>query len=83
MAAQFRLLASNGATEIMDEKASLQCDDCGEALTAFLQEMADHNAKVTACPKCGKQHLFKPPKPPKTAKPVPKARTDNRTVKII
>jgi len=38
------------------------CEDCGEALADFLQEIAEHNAKVTACPKCGKNHEFKPPK---------------------
>jgi hypothetical protein len=42
------------------------CEDCGEALAEFLQGIADHNAKVTACPKCGKNHEFKPPKTVKT-----------------
>ena len=29
------------------------CKGCGEALTIFLREMADHNAEVV-CPHCGK-----------------------------
>jgi len=37
--------------------------DCGESFSEFLQEMADHNAKVAACPRCGKPHLHKPSKP--------------------
>lgn len=40
----------------------LICDDCGEAFSSFLQEIADHNAKVTACPKCGENHPFHPAK---------------------
>jgi hypothetical protein len=64
----------------MDEKPNLVCDDCGEALSAFLQEMAEHNAKVTACPKCGKQHGFKPPKSAKPTRLVPKAPPRKRIV---
>jgi hypothetical protein len=60
----------------MDEKVD-PCEDCGKALSAFLHEMADHNAKITACPKCGKQHEFKPPK---TAKPTLKTRTIKRVI---
>jgi hypothetical protein len=59
-----------------DDRLDLVCNHCGEALSTFLQDMADHNAKVTACPKCGKQHEFKPPK---TAKPVATARTAKKT----
>lgn len=29
------------------------CKSCGESLTTFLREMADHNAEVV-CPHCGK-----------------------------
>jgi predicted RNA-binding Zn-ribbon protein involved in translation (DUF1610 family) len=29
------------------------CKSCGETLTTFLREMADHNAEVV-CPHCGK-----------------------------
>ena len=29
------------------------CKGCGEGFTAYLQEMADHNAEVV-CPACGK-----------------------------
>jgi hypothetical protein len=53
----------------MEDKVDLLCSDCGEALTNFLQDMADHNAKITACPKCGKHHDFKPPKPVKQPSP--------------
>jgi predicted RNA-binding Zn-ribbon protein involved in translation (DUF1610 family) len=62
-----------------EEKADLLCSDCGEALSAFLQEMADHNAKITACPKCGKHHEFKPPK---TAKPTRRTRVNAKTLLV-
>jgi uncharacterized Zn finger protein (UPF0148 family) len=29
------------------------CENCAEALTTFLREMADHNGQVV-CPHCGK-----------------------------
>jgi uncharacterized Zn finger protein len=34
------------------------CEDCGETFSEFLQEMAEKNAKVATCPKCGKIHEF-------------------------
>ncbi|MFY9907483.1 MAG: hypothetical protein WBX02_07140 [Terriglobales bacterium] len=46
-----------------DKKDQVLCEGCGEAFTNFLQEMADQNAKVATCPKCGKIHQFEPPKP--------------------
>jgi uncharacterized Zn finger protein len=52
-------------TNMSDDKLDLLCEDCGEAFSDFLHEMADQNAKVTTCPKCGKIHEF----PSKTAKP--------------
>ncbi len=68
----------------MDEKVDLECEDCGEAFSAFLQEMAEHNSKVTACPKCGKQHPFEPPKAAKAVSRVrsanPKARPGKRVI---
>jgi Zn finger protein HypA/HybF involved in hydrogenase expression len=51
---------------ISEQKLGVPCEDCGEAFSAFLNEMATHNAQVTACPKCGKQHALKPAKPPMT-----------------
>jgi hypothetical protein len=48
-----------------DEKIDLLCDDCGQTLSDFLNEMAEQNAKVATCPKCGKIHEF----PSKAAKP--------------
>jgi len=45
-----------------DKQSELLCDGCGETFTNFLQEMADQNAKVTTCPKCGKVHAFNPPR---------------------
>jgi uncharacterized Zn finger protein len=60
-----------------DEKIDLLCKHCGQALSAFLHEMADHNAEVTTCPSCGKIHEFKPPK---AAKPVAGARSVKKTV---
>ena len=54
-----------------DENSDLLCEDCGQTFSDFLHEMADQNAKVTTCPKCGKIHEF-PSKihefPSKTAK---------------
>jgi DNA-directed RNA polymerase subunit RPC12/RpoP len=52
-----------------DDKLDDLCGDCGQAFSSFLNEMADHNAKVTACPRCGKPHPHKPPQPA-TEKPV-------------
>ncbi|MGA2201336.1 MAG: hypothetical protein ABSG40_05175 [Terriglobales bacterium] len=53
-----------------EEKVDLLCADCGQAFSAFLHEMADHNAKVV-CPSCGKAHDGKLPK---AAQPVAGAR---------
>ncbi len=62
------------------EKIDLLCNHCGQAFSAFLHEMADHNAKVTSCPNCGKIHDGKPPK---TAKPVARAPSIKKTSKPI
>ena len=32
------------------------CNDCDETFSEFLTEMAEQNAKVATCPKCGKIH---------------------------
>jgi predicted RNA-binding Zn-ribbon protein involved in translation (DUF1610 family) len=63
-------------------KTDLLCADCGEALSTFLQEIADHNAKVTACPKCGKHHEFKRSefKQSKTAMPTGRKRASTKAV---
>jgi Zn finger protein HypA/HybF involved in hydrogenase expression len=45
-------------TNMSDDKLDLLCEDCGQAFSDFLHEMADQNAKVTTCPKCGKIHEF-------------------------
>jgi DNA-directed RNA polymerase subunit RPC12/RpoP len=50
-----------------EDKTDLLCADCGQTFSDFLQEMADQNAKVATCPKCGKIHEFEPSK---DAKPV-------------
>jgi uncharacterized Zn finger protein len=34
------------------------CEACGETFSEFLHEMAEKNAKVATCPKCGKIHDF-------------------------
>jgi uncharacterized Zn finger protein len=52
-------------TNTSDEKVDLLCDDCGQTFSDFLNEMAEQNAKVATCPKCGKIHEF----PPTAAKP--------------
>jgi DNA-directed RNA polymerase subunit RPC12/RpoP len=69
-------MRSEANTRMSREKTDRLCVDCGEAFSAFLNEMAAHNAKVTACPKCGKHHDFKPPK---AAKPAARARLLKRT----
>ena len=53
-----------------DEKVDVLCKHCGQAFSAFLHEMAEHNAKVTSCPSCGKPHDGRPHdgKPRKAAK---------------
>jgi hypothetical protein len=56
------------------------CEDCGVELSAFLHEMADHNAKVTACPKCGKHHPYVPPK---TAKAPARVRSRKSVKKVV
>jgi len=48
-----------------NDNIDLLCEDCGQTFSDFLHEMADQNAKVTTCPKCGKIHEF----PSKAAKP--------------
>ncbi len=50
-----------------DKQSDLLCEGCGETFTNFLQEMADQNAKIATCPKCGKIHAFPPPKVTKPA----------------
>jgi DNA-directed RNA polymerase subunit RPC12/RpoP len=59
-----------------DDKVDLLCKHCGQAFSAFLHEMADHNAKVV-CPSCGKRHDGKPPK---AAQTVAGARSVKKTV---
>jgi predicted RNA-binding Zn-ribbon protein involved in translation (DUF1610 family) len=61
-----------------EQKTDLLCDGCGEAFSAFLTEMAKHNAKVTACPKCGKHHDFNPPR---TNRAVPRVRSIKKSLK--
>jgi uncharacterized Zn-finger protein len=38
-----------------EKPVDLLCPHCGQAFSAFLQEMAEHNGEVT-CPTCGKAH---------------------------
>jgi uncharacterized Zn finger protein len=40
------------------DSIDLLCEDCGETFSEFLHEMAEQNAKVATCPKCGKIHEF-------------------------
>ena len=39
---------------ISTDKTEL-CERCGQALSDFLHQMEEHNAKVV-CPSCGKEH---------------------------
>ena len=34
------------------------CNDCDETFSEFLSDMAEQNAKVATCPKCGKIHGY-------------------------
>src|ERR1700694_2617379 len=43
-------------TTMSDEKVDLLCDGCDQTLSDFLNEMAEQNARVATCPKCGKIH---------------------------
>jgi len=43
-----------------NQTSNVSCEGCGETFSNFLQEMADQNARVTTCPKCGKIHPFPP-----------------------
>ena len=77
-----RIEEQESATRIENmsaEKIDVLCNHCGQAFSAFLHEMADHNAKVT-CPSCGKIHDGKPPK---TAQSVARARPIKKTIKTI
>jgi len=58
------------------DQIDLLCKHCGQTFSAFLHEMADHNAKVV-CPNCGKSHEFSRPK---AAKPVAGARPIKRSI---
>jgi hypothetical protein len=53
--------------KLSDERLDRLCQNCGQAFSVFLNEMAEHNAKVAACPLCGKHHSHKPPKADKSA----------------
>jgi Zn finger protein HypA/HybF involved in hydrogenase expression len=57
-----KTVAKGHGAMLNDEKLDGLCRDCGQAFSLFLHEMADHNAKVAACPRCGKPHLHKRPK---------------------
>jgi len=41
------------------QQVNLECPKCGMVFTAFLQEMAARNAKVT-CPGCGESSEYSP-----------------------
>jgi len=40
-----------------DEKVEVLCQNCGQAFSAFLREMAEHNGKLT-CPNCSKSRNY-------------------------
>jgi len=48
-------LASYREETMSDETIDLLCKHCGQAFSAFLHHMEEHNAKVV-CPSCGKPH---------------------------
>jgi len=43
-----------------EEKTEALCDHCGQAFSAFLHQMEEHNSKVV-CPVCAKKHGLKRP----------------------
>jgi uncharacterized Zn finger protein len=51
---------------VNSQKVDTLCKNCGQAFSAFLHQMEEHNAKVVVCPACGKVHDYS--QPPKTAK---------------
>jgi ribosomal protein S27AE len=60
-----------------DDNVDLLCGNCGETFSNFLHEMADQNAKVATCPKCGKIHQSEPSK---TGQPVTGAGTVKKKI---
>jgi predicted Zn finger-like uncharacterized protein len=38
-----------------DKQVQIKCKNCGAVFSTFLEQMAEHNAKIV-CPKCGKIH---------------------------
>jgi hypothetical protein len=52
-------VAVNHEVEKSDAVDAPLCEGCDETFSEFLNEMAEQNAKVAACPKCGKVHGFK------------------------
>jgi uncharacterized Zn finger protein len=58
------------------DSIDLLCENCGQTFSDFLHQMADQNAKVATCPKCGKIHAISPAKP---ARPVARARPIKKT----
>jgi DNA-directed RNA polymerase subunit RPC12/RpoP len=46
------------------QEAVLKCKKCGQVFSAFLEQMADHNAQVV-CPGCGKNVECPPAQIPK------------------
>jgi len=43
------------SSDLHPENIDVLCKYCGQTLTRFLTEMAEHNSKVV-CPACGKDH---------------------------
>jgi predicted RNA-binding Zn-ribbon protein involved in translation (DUF1610 family) len=41
-------------SQLKKNKVNFVCKNCGQALTAFLRDMAKHNTKVV-CPRCGQE----------------------------
>ena len=40
-----------------EQKLNFKCKECGGAFSVFLEQMAEHNEKVT-CPYCGKTREY-------------------------
>jgi len=48
------VLAEHDLKSHLKNKVNFVCKNCGQALTAFLRDMAEHNTKVV-CPRCGQE----------------------------
>jgi len=46
--------AEHDSKSHLKNKVNFVCKNCGQALTVFFRDMAEHNAKAV-CPRCGRE----------------------------